>query len=80
MTYYQMERGTVELPANYIFANNWYMVLPNEGGIGYKIVNIKTGIVEGLAEVLPAAVSKSTAWCELMEELVAKESKDESTD
>lgn len=73
MTCYLMENGTVELPANFIYTNDWYVVVPNEEGIGYKIINSRTGVTEGFSDVLASAVSKATAWCELMIELANKE-------
>ncbi len=73
MTCCLMESGTGErLPDNFVYANDWYVIIPNDEGIGYKIVNIRTDVVEGITEVLPSAVSKSDVWRDLMEETAQK--------
>lgn len=49
-----------------IYANEHYALYPRK--TRYEIVNRRTGVKEGMSEVLPSAISKCDMWNELMEE------------
>lgn len=65
----------MSLPDNYIYATNWYAIIPNPEKAGYIIWNRVTGVIEDDdAMVLPSAISKIRVLSDLMDEAVNNES------